>query len=150
MDHRKVEEEGWSTVILSNKARTSISWTLTGLVVLFLAFDAISKIAKVPQVLEACTKLGFAESAVPIIGFVLLVGIILLLIPKTNLIGAIYITGFLGGAVAINLRSSAPLFSNVLFPVYFGCIMWLGIIIRNPEIGDVLMGKTSHRKMLSK
>ena len=128
---------------LSSSAKTKIGWILTGLVSLFLAVDAFGKIARIPQVLEACTKLGFSESVVPTIGFVLLVGLVLFLIPKTKFLGAIYLTGFLGGAVATNLRAGTPLFSNVLFPVYFGGLIWIGILLRDPNIATVLIGNSS-------
>ena len=72
------------------------------------------------MVVEATQQMGFAASAVPIIGAVLLVCLVLYLVPRTAILGAVLLTGYLGGAVCAQLRIEAPVFSTMLFPVYFG------------------------------
>jgi hypothetical protein len=78
------------------------------------------------------------ESQIITIGVILLVCTILYLIPQTAVLGAILLTGYLGGAVATNFRVQAPLFSNVLFPVYLGIFVWLGLYLRDARIRELL------------
>jgi hypothetical protein len=106
-----------------------VLWTgriMSGLVVLFLLMDGIMKLVNPAPVVEGMTKLGFPLNLTTEIGIVLLVCIVLHLyaIPQTAILGAILLTGYLGGAVASQLRVALPLFSNVLFPVYFGVLTW--------------------------
>ena len=122
------------------KPRVVSGWFLTGIVSVFLAFDAFGKIAKIPQVLRATEELGFAREATLTLGVLLLVGLVLHLIPRTATLGAIYLTGYLGGAVAIHLRAGSPLFSHLLFPVYIGAMMWGGYLLRNPTAATALWG----------
>src|ERR1700760_2120405 len=101
-------------------------WTgrvMSGLVALFMLFDAVMKFVKPIQVVEGTTKLGYPVSCITGLGVVLLVSTILYIIPRTAFIGTILLTGYLGGAVATHVRVSASWF-NILFPVVFGCIAW--------------------------
>ncbi len=115
-------------------------WTgriLSGLVVLFMLFDSITKITMNPYVVKASAKLGYPVSAIPVIGMILLACVVLYVIPRTSVIGAVLLTGYLGGAVATNLRIGAPLFSNLLFPVYFGIVVWAGLYLRNRRVREL-------------
>jgi DoxX-like family len=106
---------------------TKMLWTgrvITTLTVAFLLFDAIMKVIKPRFVVEATVQLGYPESTIVGIGAALLVSTILYLVPRTSILGAILLTGYLGGAVASNVRILNPLFSNTLFPVYSAC--WSG------------------------
>lgn len=108
--------------------------TMSGLVVLFLAFDAAMKLVKARQVLETMPTLGWpASSAVPL-GVILLSCTILYLIPQTSVLGAILLTGYLGGAVATQWRVGNPLFGFILFPTYLGILMWGGLYLRDVRI----------------
>jgi hypothetical protein len=112
-------------------------WTgriMSTIAVLFLLFDSITKIFMSPQVVEATSKLGYPVSLIPVIGLILLVLTILYVIPFTSIFGTILLTGYLGGAVASNLRVMNPLYSNTLFPVYFAIILWGGLFFRNELI----------------
>jgi hypothetical protein len=80
---------------------------ISGLAVIFLLFDAITKLMRVPQVLEATARLGFPVSALNIIAVTLLVCAIIYAIPRTSILGAVLLTGYLGGAVATQLRAAA-------------------------------------------
>jgi hypothetical protein len=116
-------------------------WTsriLTGLVVLFLLFDGITKVMKVSAVLKACAQLGLSENHVVAIGTTLLVCTVLYVIPRTSILGAILLTGYLGGAVCIQLRVGNPLFSQTLFPVYFGVLVWLALYLRESRLRSLI------------
>jgi DoxX-like family len=104
---------------------------MSGLVILFLLFDASMKLAKAAPVLEAMPKVGWpAELAFPL-GAILLCCTVLYIIPATAVLGAILLTGYLGGAVATHTRVGDPLFSHILFPAYLGLLMWGGLYARD-------------------
>jgi hypothetical protein len=108
-------------------------WTgrvLTGLTILFTLFDAAGKFAMWPKVSEAFVRLGLPLSTAKSIGTLLLVSTILYAIPRTAVLGAVLLTGFLGGAVAIQMRAGTPVFETV-FPVIFGIIAWGGVYLRD-------------------
>ena len=112
-------------------------WTgrvLSGLVVLFLTFDGVMKLVKPPVVVQGSAQLGFPESAITGVGIVLLICTLLYAIPHTSVLGEVLLTGYLGGAVATQLRVGMPLFSNTLFPVYFGVLLWLGLYLRDERL----------------
>lgn len=103
---------------------------LSGLAVLFLLFDAFGKFANFPQVTEACVRLGIPLSQTFAIGTLLLVSTLVYAIPRSAVLGAVLLTGYLGGAVAIQMRAGSPTF-EVVFPVIFGVIVWAGVFLRS-------------------
>jgi hypothetical protein len=107
---------------------------LSGLVVLLLLFDGITKVMKVSAVLAASARLGLSQNLIVAIGVILLVCTVLYVVPRTSILGAILLTGYLGGAVSIQLRVGNPLFSQTLFPVYFGVLVWLGLYLREGRL----------------
>ena len=114
-------------------------WTgrvLTGLTVLFMLFDAVGKFAMPPQVSEACVRLGLPLSTVTSIGILLLVSTVVYAIPRTAVLGAVLLTGYLGGAVAIQMRAGSPVFETV-FPVLFGVVAWAGVYLRDCKLRAV-------------
>ncbi|HLJ91351.1 MAG TPA: DoxX family protein [Candidatus Angelobacter sp.] len=111
---------------------------MSGLVILFLLMDAIMKFVKPVQVTEAMAKLGYPESLTATLGAILLVSVIVYAIPSTSVLGAILLTGYLGGAVATHVRVGDPLFSHALFPVYMGILLWGGLVARDPRLGNFL------------
>lgn len=116
-------------------------WTgriLTGLVAAFMLLDAAMKFAKPPQVAAAFVRTGWPLELSVTLGAILLICTLLYLIPPSAVLGAILLTGYLGGAVATNLRLENPLFSNTLFPVYFGVLVWAGLWLRDPRIGRLV------------
>lgn len=118
-------------------------WTgrvLSGIVVAFLLLDALGKLLKVAPVVEGTMKLGYAESVVFPLGVLLLAGVVLYVIPKTSLLGAIYLTAFLGGAVATHFRVGSPVATHVLFGVYVAVFVWGGLALRNPRLLSLLTG----------
>ncbi len=116
-------------------------WTgrvLSGLVVLFLAFDAAMKVARLPMALEGTTQLGYPASVVPLLGIVQVVCLVLYLVPRTAALGAILWTGYLGGAIATHVRLANPLFSHVLFPIYVAAFLWGGLWLRDSRVRALL------------
>ena len=116
------------------KVAARIGMVLTALVTLFLLFDSITKLMRLPVVVDATTKMGFPPSTVPVIGGVLLVCLVLYLVPRTAVLGAVLLTGYLGGAVCAQLRIEAPLFSTLLFPIYTGVLVWVALYLRSAAL----------------
>ena len=102
-------------------------------------FDGAMKLVKPAPVVEATSRLGFPESALTGVGLVLLACTILYLIPRTAVLGAILLTGYLGGAVAVQVRASSSGFET-LFPVIFGALVWGGLILQDGRVGAVIAG----------
>jgi hypothetical protein len=132
---------GWCEFMQSDTQTAAVSrsslWAgrvISALVVLFLLFDAIIKLMRVPAALEGTARLGFSESVVLPLGMVLLACVALYAIPRTSILGAILLTGYLGGAVASNVRVGNPLFGYILFPVYVGVLLWLGLYLRDGRL----------------
>ena len=115
-------------------------WTgriISALVVLFLLFDSITKVMKVRAVIEASAQLGYPANTIFTIGIILLVCTVFYIIPQTALLGTILLTGYLGGAVAANLRSGTSMF-NTLFPIVFAALAWTGIFLRESRLGALI------------
>ena len=106
---------------------------ITALVALFLLMDGVMKLVKPAFVVEETMRLGYPERVIVPIGIVLIVCTVLYLIPKTAVLGAILLTGDLGGAVATHVRAGEPVFS-VVFAIVFGVLVWLGLYLRNPTL----------------
>ena len=107
---------------------------LSGLAVLFLLFDAVIKILKMPFAVDATVQLGYPGSLVLTIGIIELICTLLYVIPSTSILGVVLLTGYLGGAVATHLRHGDPLFSHVLFPTYIGALLWGGLLLREARL----------------
>lgn len=105
--------------------------TLSTIAVLFLTFDLIVKLLLFPQASDATVQLGYPAGVVRPLGILQLVLLVLYLVPRTSLIGAVLWTGYLGGAVATHVRLGNPLFTHVLFPVYVGALLWGGLWLRD-------------------
>ena len=122
-----------------SKKRLWAGRIVSTLTILFLLFDGVTKVMKVPAVMEASTQAGYPASTIPGIGLVLIVCTLLYAIPRTSILGAILLTGYLGGAVATNVRIIAPLFTNVLAPVYFGVMVWGGLYLRDDRLRALIL-----------
>lgn len=110
---------------------TTALWTgriLGGLVVLFMLFDAVIKVLKLPAAVEGTVRLGYPASTVFPIGLVALACTVLYAIPRTSILGAILLTGYLGGATATQVRMENPWF---LFSVAIGVLVWAAIFLRD-------------------
>ena len=122
----------------NSKAMLWAGWAMSGLTVLFMLFDGISKLAMEHHVVEATTKIGYPVDTVRPLGIVLLACTVLYAIPRTAIFGAILLTGYLGGAVASKFRIDDPLFSSVLFGVYFGALAWGGLYLRDSRLRTLI------------
>src|SRR5882757_8750481 len=117
-----------------SKAQIWAGRILTALPLLFLLVDGVMKLFKPAPVLEGMTRLGYPVSLTVTIGIILLVCVVIYAIPQTSILGAILLTGYLGGAVASQLRVGEPLFSNVLFPIYMAAFIWGGLYLRDDRL----------------
>jgi hypothetical protein len=133
-------------------ASTAKIWAgraISGLVVAFLLFDGVVKffMDKLPsEALEAITALQWPMELMPTVGTILLGCTLLYIIPRTAVIGAVLLTGYLGGAIASHVRVSNPLFSHTLFPIYVAVLMWLGLFLRDGRLGILIKGSNDGRK----
>lgn len=108
------------------------------LAILFLAFDSSIKVANLAPAVEATTQLGYPASLVVTIGAIELACLILYTIPRTSVLGALLLTGYLGGALATQVRAESPLFS-LIFPLMIGALVWGGLFARNQRLRDLLL-----------
>ena len=120
----------------------STSWLWAGRIIsalpaLFLLIDGIMKLVKPVIVVETTVKLGYPESVISGLGIVLLACTILYLIPRTAVLGAILLTGYLGGAVATHVRVGEELFP-VIFPLILGALLWGGLYLRNERLRSIV------------
>jgi hypothetical protein len=110
---------------------------ITTLAVLFLLFDGVTKVLKVAPVMEASARLGIPESVVPGIGIALLICTIVYVVPRTSVLRAILLTGFLGGAIATHVRVGGPIIP-IVFAVTFGLLVWLGLYLRDDRLRTLI------------
>lgn len=127
------------TTIISN-ARLWGGRVLSTLAVLFVILDGSLKLFKPAFVIQATKELGYPESAIVGIGITLLFCTTLYLIPRTSMLGAILLTGYLGGAVASNVRAGTPIF-NAIFPVMVAAAIWASLVLRKKRVERMLFGR---------
>ena len=119
-------------------------WTgriLSSLAVLFLLFDGIMKFFMdrlPPEALEAGAALQWPIEKMPLVGTILLICTFLYVVPRTSVLGAVLLTGYLGGAIASHVRVSNPLLTHTLFPIYIAILIWLGLYLRDVRLRNIL------------
>jgi hypothetical protein len=118
----------------NTRTRRRAGAIMSSLAILFLLFDALTKVMGASQSVEASVQLGYPASLVPVIGIILLVCVIAYAVPATSITGAILLTGYLGGAAATQLRVENPLLTHTLFPVYLGALIWGGLLLREERL----------------
>jgi hypothetical protein len=112
-------------------------WTgriVFAVVVLFLVFDIVGKLLAVPPVVEGTIQLGYPGNLVRVIGLILLACLVVYVIPRTSVLGAVLLTGYLGGAVATQVRVGSPVFTHILFPVYVAVLTWGALYFRDGRV----------------
>jgi hypothetical protein len=112
-------------------------WTgrvLSGLAVAFLIFDSIGKLLEVRPVIDGTKLLGYPPDVVFGLGVTLMSCVLAYLIPRTSVLGAMLLTGYLGGAVATHVRVGSPLFTHILFPTYVAAFLWGGLMLRDARL----------------
>lgn len=126
---------------ISASASSGSIWTgrvFSGLVALFLLVDIVMKLARMAPAIEGTAQLGYSPSLLVPLGVLLGTCLVLYVLPRTAVLGAILLTGYLGGAVATQVRVGNPLFSHVLFPVYLGVLIWAGLLLRDARLRSLL------------
>lgn len=118
--------------------RPIAGYVLTTLVALFLSLDSAAKVLALAPAVQGTTALGYPASSVVWIGAIELVCLVLYLVPRTAVLGALLLTGYLGGAVASHLRIGSPLFSHILFPIYVAALLWGGLYLRETRLRALL------------
>jgi len=118
-------------------------WTgriLSGVLAALLALDALAKFAKPEPVVTGTVELGYSEAVIVPLGAVLFLCVLLYVLPRTAVLGAILLTGYLGGAVATHVRVGHPLFTHTLFPIYVGVLLWVGLTLRDRRLETLFFG----------
>ena len=100
----------------------------------FLIFDSVGKLLEVQPVIDGTRQLGYPPEIVFSLGVTLLSCVLAYLIPRTSVLGAVLLTGYLGGAVATHVRVGSPLFTHVLFPAYVAALLWGGLMLRDARL----------------
>lgn len=130
--NREVPARGPATATPPWMRRTGLS--ITGLMVLFVLFDSVSKLALERHAVAATIQIGYPLACIRLMGTIGLICTILYAIPRTLILGAILLTGYFGGAIASKVRIEDPIFSSVLFGVYFGILVWAGVYLRDERL----------------
>ena len=112
--------------------------TLSIVASLFLLMDSGMKVLRLAPAVTATVELGYPESVVLGIGLLQLACLLLYLVPQTSILGAVLLTGYLGGAIATHVRLGSPLFSHILFPTYVAAFIWGGLWLREPRLRALL------------
>jgi hypothetical protein len=123
---------------MAGKASYRVGVGLTVLPVLFLVFDSVIKFSGLPVVSQSMTELGYPVEAAIGIGVLELACLAVYLVPRTSVLGAVLLTGYLGGAIATHVRVGNPLFSHVLFPTYVAALLWAGLFLREQRLRVLL------------
>lgn len=115
-----------------------VGWILSGLLIAFMIFDSVIKLADIQAVADSMTQMGIPPDLARPIGVIELVSLVLYLWPRTAVLGAILLTGVFGGAIASHLRLLDPLVSHTLFGVYLGLLAWGGLWFRDERVRALL------------
>jgi hypothetical protein len=113
-------------------------WGMSGLMILFMLFDSLAKLALERHSVEATTAIGYPLHALRPLGAIALACTVLYAIPRTSILGAILLTAYLGGAIASKVRIDDPLFSSTLFGLYFGLLIWGGLYLRDERLRTMI------------
>lgn len=125
----------------TNTQSNRLTWAgriLSALPVLFMLGDGIGKLVQPPEVVDGTAALGYSLGSILGIGVVQLVCTLLYVVPRTAVLGAVLLTGYLGGAVATHVRVAHPWATHVLFPTYLGVMLWGGLFLRDPRVRALL------------
>lgn len=122
--------------ISTSTPKTTALWigrVLGALPVMFLLFDCTIKLIKIQPVTDAFLRLGYPDHLARSIGALELICLVFYLIPRFQIVGAVLLTGFLGGAMSTHVRIEDPLATHTLFPLYIGAMLWASLLLRNPR-----------------
>ena len=130
------------TVESSARKRSIAGYVLTGLVAAFLTFDTVMKLLQLAPAVQGTTELGYPAGTVVVIGAIEFVCLVLYLVPRTSVLGALVLTGYLGGAIATHVRVGSPLPTHTLFPIYVALMVWGGLYLRENRLRGLLPFRT--------
>jgi len=122
-----------------------IGAVVSALPVLFLTFDAVIKLIRIDPVVTSMGELGYPVALARLIGALELTCLLVYVVPRTSIAGAILLTGFLGGAIASHLRIESPLFTHTLFGTYVGLMIWGGLILRHSTLRALIANSATGR-----
>ena len=126
---------------METNTRLRFSYAISALPILFLAFDATIKLLNIPAVGESFRTLGFQRNLGLELGLLQLALLLLYVVPRTAILGAVLWTGYLGGAIATHLRMDAPLLSHTLFTIYVAVPLWVGLWLRDARLRATLSAR---------
>lgn len=112
--------------------------TLSAVAVLFLGMDAVGKLLELDPVVSGTTELGYPAGTVFLLGVLEVFCVVAYVVPRTSVLGALLLTGYLGGAIATHVRAENPLFTHVLFPVYVALFVWGGLFLCEARVRALL------------
>jgi len=143
MQGSKAIDEATPTISQTAPVSKPALWlgrVLSGLVILFMLFDGAIKLVPWPIVTETMDRIGYgsSESLARTLGVITVACTVLYAIPPTSIVGAILLTGYLGGAMASHLRIGSPLFTHTLFGLYLGLMVWGGLWLRDRSLRTLL------------
>jgi hypothetical protein len=116
----------------------NVGRALSALAILFLAFDTAIKLAGMSVVAETLSSLGYSADLGFTIGVVELVCLVLYVVPRTAVVGAILLTALFGGGIATHIRVGSPVFTHILFGVYLGLFVWGGLYLRSARLRELI------------
>lgn len=137
----RVRRTGYGQTAPASRSRRLAGRILTGIPVLFLLFDCVIKFVRPPMVVTANAQLGYPPSAIVGLGVVLAICLAIYLFPRSSIVGAVLLTGYLGGAIASHVRVGDPVFSHVLFPIYVAALLWGGLYLRDRRLRALLAAR---------
>lgn len=129
----------------NDRIKQTTGWTMSGVLIAFMLLDSAMKLVPLQVVTQTMAELGYPASSEMARGLGIL-GMIctaLYALPRTAVLGAILLTGYMGGAMATHVRIGSPLFSHVLFGFYLGLLAWGGLYLRDPRIRAILPFRTA-------
>jgi hypothetical protein len=143
MHHRSLTEPTMTTIAETAPASSSmrlLGRILSGIVIVFMLFDGAIKLVPWPVVMQTMDRMGYgsSESFARTLGVISLVCTVLYAIPPTSILGAILLTGYLGGAMASHVRIDSPLFTHILFGLYLGLMLWGGLWLRDRGLRELM------------
>lgn len=122
-----------------SKPRLWTAHIMSGLVIAFMLMDCIPKIIPGGAVIAGMAGLGYQAHHIPVFGTLGFISIVLFAIPRTQVLGAILLTGYLGGAIATHIRLDHPLFSLILFPLYVALLAWGSLWLKNERLRRLIL-----------
>jgi hypothetical protein len=125
------------TMVQTSETSNVVLWTgriMSGLVIAFMLLDGAMKLVPLDVVVTTSEQMGIPGSLARTLGIIGLICTLLYAVPRTSVLGAILLTGYLGGAIASHLRLGDPIFTHTLFGLYLGLLAWGGLYLRDARL----------------